>query len=69
MTAKDMGLPFLGEVPLHPKIRELSDAGKPITISDPKSPQAAAYFEIANKIMKTIEDPEFEKAKEVHKVE
>jgi ATP-binding protein involved in chromosome partitioning len=45
-TANSMGLPFLGDVPLHPKIRELSDLGKPITISDPKSDQAQSYFGI-----------------------
>jgi ATP-binding protein involved in chromosome partitioning len=63
-----MGLNFLGEIPLHPRIRELSDSGKPITISEPNSPQAAAYFDIAKQIIKNIEDPDFAKSQEGPKI-
>jgi ATP-binding protein involved in chromosome partitioning len=41
---------FLGEVPLDPAIRETSDSGKPIVVSDPASPHAKAYLEIARKV-------------------
>ena len=63
-----MSLEMLGEVPLHPKIRELSDAGKPITVSDPKSPQSQIYFEIASKILSKLEDPSFVKSQESPKI-
>ncbi|GBE42617.1 MAG TPA: iron-sulfur cluster carrier protein ApbC [Rhizobiales bacterium] len=45
--AERLGVTFLGEVPLHMDIREKSDSGQPIVVSDPKSPQAEVYREIA----------------------
>lgn len=49
-TADEMGADFLGEIPLDIKIRETSDSGTPIVVSDPDSPHAAAYGAIAEKI-------------------
>ncbi len=46
--AARIGADFLGEVPLHMAIRELSDAGRPVVASDPESPQAGAYRAIAS---------------------
>jgi ATP-binding protein involved in chromosome partitioning len=45
--AERLGVPFLGEVPLTIEIRETSDAGRPVVATEPKSPAAAAYREIA----------------------
>lgn len=45
--AERMGVPFLGEVPLHMQIRERSDSGQPVVVSDPDSPHAKAYRDIA----------------------
>jgi ATP-binding protein involved in chromosome partitioning len=45
--AQRIGVPFLGEVPLDMLIRENSDAGMPVTASEPASPHAAAYRAIA----------------------
>ena len=45
-----MGVDCLGEIPLDIAIRETSDAGKPIVISDPDSAHAKAYMEIADKV-------------------
>ncbi len=42
-----LGVPFLGEIPLDPIIRERSDAGLPIVVSEPDSTGAAAYRDIA----------------------
>lgn len=53
-TAKELGVDFLGEVPLHMDIRALSDAGTPITDIKPDSPQAAAYMAIAAKVKQKI---------------
>ncbi|UJW76240.1 iron-sulfur cluster carrier protein ApbC [Rhizobium sp. SL42] len=48
--AEKIGVPFLGEVPLTISIRETSDAGTPVVVSDPEGPQAAVYREIAGKV-------------------
>ncbi|WP_119300174.1 iron-sulfur cluster carrier protein ApbC [Dongia deserti] len=48
--AERFGVDFLGEIPLDITIRETSDGGHPIVVSDPKSPHAAAYREIAQRI-------------------
>ena len=45
--AHRMGVPFLGAIPLHMDIREHSDAGTPVVVSQPDSPHAAAYRKIA----------------------
>jgi ATP-binding protein involved in chromosome partitioning len=42
-----LGVPFLGEVPLTLAIRETSDEGRPVVASDPGSPAAEAFREIA----------------------
>ena len=39
--AGEMQLEILGEVPLHLSIRETSDAGRPIVVSQPDSPQVS----------------------------
>jgi ATP-binding protein involved in chromosome partitioning len=48
--AERFGVDFLGEIPLDIAIRETSDGGDPIVVSQPKSPHAAAYRDIAQKI-------------------
>jgi ATP-binding protein involved in chromosome partitioning len=47
--AARIGVPFLGEVPLTIDIRERSDAGTPVVISDPDSATAQIYRDIAAK--------------------
>jgi ATP-binding protein involved in chromosome partitioning len=41
--AERLGVPFLGEVPLHMDIREKSDAGLPVVATEPDGPHAAIY--------------------------
>lgn len=48
--AERLGVPFLGEVPLVMEIREMSDAGTPVVISNPDGPQAKVYRDIAAKV-------------------
>ena len=48
--AERMNVPFLGEVPLHMTIREKSDAGLPVVATEPDSPHAKIYRDIAAKI-------------------
>ena len=48
--AERLGTDFLGEVPLDMAIRETSDGGRPITVSDPNSPHAAIFRAIAERV-------------------
>jgi ATP-binding protein involved in chromosome partitioning len=48
--ADRLGVPFLGEVPLHMDIREKSDAGLPVVATDPDGPHAKVYRDIAAKV-------------------
>ena len=54
-TAAQLGMDFLGEVPLHMAIRETSDAGAPIVATQPDSPQAKAYLEVAAMVAEKID--------------
>jgi len=47
--AKELGVPFLGAIPLHVDIRRRSDAGEPIVATEPESVHAQAFAEIAAK--------------------
>ncbi len=53
-TAAELGVPFLGEIPLHIDIRLNADAGTPIVLSEPESPYAKAYMEIAAKLIGSL---------------
>jgi ATP-binding protein involved in chromosome partitioning len=48
--AERLGVPFLGEVPLHMAIRETSDSGRPVVATDPDGPHAKIYREIAGRV-------------------
>ncbi len=43
----DFKIPFIGEIPLHPGIREGSDTGKPAVLSEPESVQGNAFTKAA----------------------
>lgn len=53
-TATEMGVPFLGEIPLHVDIRTNADAGTPIVVSSPNGAHAQAYQNIAKQIISAI---------------
>ncbi len=53
--AEKLGLKFLGGVPLHMDIRELSDAGTPVTAVRPDGPEAAVFKEIAGKVWDAVQ--------------
>ena len=48
-AADELDVPFLGELPLMPVLREASDAGEPIAASE--QPQAKLFSELAEKIV------------------
>ena len=48
--AERLGVPFLGEIPLHMSIRTTSDDGNPVVASEPDGPHAAIYRAIGTKV-------------------
>ncbi len=53
--AERLGVPFLGEIPLHMDIRASSDAGNPVVVSEPDGPHAAVYRAIAKQVREQLE--------------
>ena len=49
--AERLGVPFLGEVPLHMTIREKSDAGLPVVATEPDGEHARIYRDMATKVL------------------
>ena len=45
----ELGIPFLGRVPIYQPIREGSDIGVPLMISEPDSPAAQAFMAAAER--------------------
>lgn len=54
--AERFEVPFLGEIPLDPRIRIGGDNGTPIVESDPQSAAGKAFFEIADRILESVEN-------------
>src|ERR1700761_1201320 len=54
-TAEKLGAPFLGEIPLVPRIRETSDSGQPISVSVPDGPEAKAFMDVAKQVAAALE--------------
>ena len=52
--ADRLGSEFLGEVPLDLEIRETSDDGRPITVSDPDNPHALVFRQMAARIWEKV---------------
>jgi ATP-binding protein involved in chromosome partitioning len=47
-----LNVPFLGGIPLEPRIREGGDEGSPIIFSDPDSEATAVFHEMAERTVK-----------------
>src|SRR5262249_38675476 len=54
-TAEMLGVPFLGEVPLDPKVVVGGDSGQPIVVGDPTSPAAIALKDVARQVAEQLE--------------
>ncbi len=53
-AAKELGLPFLGRIPLDPRIVIGGDEGRPFVIEHPDSPAAKAFYGIVREIRKNL---------------
>ncbi|HET8798735.1 MAG TPA: Mrp/NBP35 family ATP-binding protein, partial [Thermoanaerobaculia bacterium] len=54
-TAGMLGVPFLGEVPIDPKVVVGGDTGEPIVASDPDSPAGTAFRELARQVVEQVQ--------------
>jgi ATP-binding protein involved in chromosome partitioning len=54
ILADHYGVSFLGEVPLGMEVREAGDAGTPVVISHPESPQAQSFRKIAEEVARHV---------------
>jgi len=52
--AEEEGTPFLGEIPIDPKVTELTDEGKLVTLEHQGSPVAKAFSEIVDLLLKQL---------------
>jgi ATP-binding protein involved in chromosome partitioning len=63
---EDLGISFLGEIPIDPKLRELSDQGKPFLLDYSESPAGRSLTFIAKKLqpfLRTVEDSDKDQIK------
>lgn len=53
--ANEVGIPYLGSIPLDPRVSECNDNGEPFIIKYPDTQAAKAIKEITEKIIKALE--------------
>lgn len=53
-TADLLGVPFLGEVPIDPRVALAGDGGTPIVAAEPESLAAKAFLALAEHVAKTV---------------
>jgi ATP-binding protein involved in chromosome partitioning len=72
-AAKDLGVPFLGRVPIDPEVVQKSDSGTPYVVSYPDSEVTKAFQDMAEKSRAFVESPreqvQQEKSGKTHKDE
>jgi ATP-binding protein involved in chromosome partitioning len=56
--ARELGVPFLGEIPLARSVREAGDRGLPIVAAEPASPLGRAFHEIAERVLLRLREAE-----------
>jgi ATP-binding protein involved in chromosome partitioning len=53
--AEEAGVPFLGDIPIDPRVAECGDTGDPIVHKYPDSPVAKAYLDLAGTVTGELE--------------
>jgi ATP-binding protein involved in chromosome partitioning len=48
--AKDLGIPFLGDVPIDTRVRSGGDEGRPIVSAAPDAPAAKAFLGLSSRV-------------------
>ncbi len=54
-AARELGVDFLGRVPIEPAVRECGDAGEPVVSAFPQSESAKSFTAIAAELQKLVE--------------
>jgi ATP-binding protein involved in chromosome partitioning len=54
--AAECGVPFLGELPIDPRVAECGDAGEPIVRRYPDSPVSEAYQKLASGVIRRLSE-------------
>ena len=54
-TAEEMGVNFLGEVPLDPEVRVGGDMGESVALREPDDAHAAAFYALARNVLARVE--------------
>jgi ATP-binding protein involved in chromosome partitioning len=54
LAAQELGIPFLGKIPIAPDIVTLGDAGRSFLDAYPDSEASRAFLDIVDKILKTV---------------
>jgi Mrp family chromosome partitioning ATPase len=55
--AREMGVPFLGRIPIDPAVVEACDAGRPVTAGTAEGPAARAFRQVAKVILQRAAAP------------
>jgi ATP-binding protein involved in chromosome partitioning len=55
-VADKLRIPHLAQIPLEPALREASDEGKPILVSEPKGPLAERFHELAKTLSNRLSE-------------
>ena len=67
-VAEELGMEFLGEIPLDMAIRETSDSGQPIAVSRPDSEHAETYRKIAARVWEKVSKERDEPARQAPRI-
>ncbi|MCL2011944.1 MAG: Mrp/NBP35 family ATP-binding protein [Cystobacterineae bacterium] len=59
-AAKQMDIPFLGEIPMDMKIRQGGDTGLPLVLGHPESPEAKQFRAIARQLALSVKERNLE---------
>jgi ATP-binding protein involved in chromosome partitioning len=54
-TARELGVPFLGSIPLDPAIAEGGDRGQPIVVAQAEGPHAKAFEQLADTVIAALD--------------
>ena len=55
-TAQRYGVPFLGSVPIDPRVVRSGDSGRPVVAAHPDSPAAEAFRGMADNVVRFLQD-------------
>ena len=53
-VAKELGVDFLGEVPIDPRMADYGDQGEPVVVAAPDSDSAVAFKAITDRVVRKL---------------